>query len=234
METSFWTTGWTSTAGGGPDAASVGCRHPAESAAIITISRPPRRKWERLTAMTPDARFVLMLVALPSSSRPAWPAGSAPEATRPRPAGRLSRSRGGACGAPSRAARSRRGARPADGRRSHRWRHGRPARLWARPRHAAHGPSYEAGRDRPTVARVGAKGGRDDAVSGELGYERLLLGGVARQERHAVTVRAERLGDRQPHSGAGAEDCDDGHSVFLLVDLGDAQRVDLAHRTPAA
>src|SRR2546427_10436748 len=99
METSFWTTGWTSTAGGGPDAASVGRRHPAESAAIITISRPPRATLERLTAMTPDARFVLMLVALHSSSRPAWPPGSAPEDTRPRPAGRLSPSRRGGAGA---------------------------------------------------------------------------------------------------------------------------------------
>src|SRR5206468_3102998 len=69
----------------------------------------------------------------------------------------------------------------------------------------------EAGRDRPAVARIGVEGGRDDAAGGELGYERLLLGGVARQERNSVTVPAESLGDCQPHSGAGAEDGDDGH-----------------------
>src|SRR2546422_781711 len=232
MGTSCSAAGSISTAGSGSDAASVGCRHPAESAAIITISRPPRRKWERLTATTPDARFVLMLIALPSSLEPAWTAESAPVANQPRPAGRLSRSRGGACGAPSRATRSRRGSRPADGRRRRPWRHRRELEDVDRAEALLH--RGEAGRDRLSVARVGAKGGRDDAVSGELGYERLLRGGVARQECHAVTVRAERLGDRQPHSGAGAEDCDDGHGVFLLVDLGDAQRVDLAHRTPAA
>src|SRR5881397_692778 len=106
MGTSCSITGSISTTGSGSAAALVASRQPADSAAIATAIRPPRRTWERLTATTPDARFVLMLIALPSSSEPAWTAESAPEANRPRPARRLSRSRGGACGAPSRAARS--------------------------------------------------------------------------------------------------------------------------------
>jgi len=45
------------------------------------------------------------------------------------------------------------------------------------------------------------QGGRDDAVSGELGYERLLLwrGGATRAPRG--NRAAERLGDRQPIPG---------------------------------
>ena len=76
----------------------------------------------------------------------------------------------------------------------------------------------ETGDDRRTVEHVGAKGIRFDALFGELGHDRLQLGGTTRQERDVEAASPEGFGDGEPHSGTCTDDGDNWHGVLLSTE----------------